>query len=317
MSKKEGTTKKDTAKQTESTNFIKLFKKAKVTSESGSERPLILEEQYKTAYEGIMDAYNAGLYAGLIGPVGVGKTILCRQIAQDLGQGFYWVTFSDLIRPSSLIGSFDPTLVFKIGYSPESFVPGPFTLACLEGSVFLANEINRGDEYVLNSLLDALEEKRLYIPQLRTWIKVHDDFFFIAAMNPVELKGTRSLPQAIKDRIKVWCKLKYPSRKTEEKIILANCPESKLSKNTLDLILDLIIRCRSHQLIEKPPSIRSSIGIAKLLTARMDRENTRKPNNQLIADIANLILPQSIEVLPGQTPEKIVKEVCIEVLGVG
>ena len=316
MSKKEEVT-KPVKKPTTEKNFIKLFNKSKVTSESGSEKPLILEEQYKNAYEGIMDAYNAGLYAGLIGPVGVGKTTLCRQVALDLKRGFYWVTFSDLIRPSSLIGSFDPTLVFKIGYSPESFVPGPFTLACLEGSVFLANEINRGDEYVLNSLLDALEEKRLYIPQLRTWIKVHDDFFFIAAMNPVELKGTRSLPQAVKDRIKVWCTLKYPSRKTEEKIVKANCPEADLSKNTLDLILDLVIKCRNHQLIEKPPSIRSSIGIAKLLAARMTRENTKKPSNQLIANVAHLVLPQSIEVLPGQTPEKIVKEVCIEVLGVG
>ena len=143
------------------------------------------------------------------------------------------MTFSDLIRPSTLIGSFDPTLVFKIGYSPKSFVPGPFTLACLEGAVFLANEFNRGDEYVLNSLLDALEEKRLYIPQLRTWIKVHEDFFFIAAMNPVELKGTRSLPQAIKDRIKVWARLSYPARKTEEKIVRSKCPESELDRNSL------------------------------------------------------------------------------------
>lgn len=269
------------------------------------------------AYEAIMDAYNAELYAGLIGPVGVGKTILCRRIAEDLKRGFYWVTFSDLIRPSTLIGSFDPTLVFKIGYSPESFVPGPFTLACLGGSVFLANELNRGDEYVLNSLLDALEERRLYIPQLRTWVKVHKDFFFIAAMNPLEFKGTRDLPQAVKDRIKVWCRLVYPSRKIEEKIVRSHCPEAELSSTALDLILTLIEKCRSSHQIEKPPSIRTSIGIAKMLAARKKRFKLEDAPNELIAEVASLVLPESIEVLPGQDPNNIVRNLCVEVLGFG
>ncbi|MBD3193210.1 MAG: AAA domain-containing protein [Candidatus Heimdallarchaeota archaeon] len=298
-------------------NFLELFTKSTIPSDSFERTNLILDDQYELAYEGIMDAYNAGLYAGLIGPVGVGKTTLCRKIAQDLDRGFYWITFSDLIRPSSLIGSFDPTLVFKIGYSPKSFVPGPFTLACLEGAVFLANEMNRGDEYVLNTLLDALEEKRLYIPQLRTWIKVHEDFFFIASMNPVELKGTRSLPQAVKDRIKVWCTLKYPSRKTEAKIVQVNCGETRINRETLDLILDIISTCRTHNLIEKPPSIRSSIGMARLIAARMEREGLKKADNKFIAEIAGLVLPHSIEVLPGQDPVAVVRSICYEVLGVG
>ncbi|MHA1639185.1 MAG: AAA family ATPase [Candidatus Heimdallarchaeota archaeon] len=314
MSKKpSGTTKKTI----EDSEFLKIFKESIISSEETEKIDLVLEGQYKMAFEGIMDAYNAGLYAGLIGPVGVGKTTLCRKVAEDLKRGFYWVTFSDLIRPSTLIGSFDPTLVFKLGYSPKSFIPGPFTLACLEGSVFLANEINRGDEYILNSLLDALEEKRLYIPQLRTWIKVHDDFFFIAAMNPSELKGTRSLPRAIKDRIKVWCSLTYPPRKTEEKIVRTQCTVADLERNVLDSILDIITKCRTHDLIEKPPSIRTSIGFAKLIAARMQREKTQRASNALIAEIAQLVLPQSVEVIPGQDASIIIKKICVEVLGIG
>src|ERR1043165_2826878 len=119
--------------------------------------PIVLEGQYKDAYDAMMDAYNAGLYVGLIGPVGSGKTALCRKFAEDLKRPFDWVTFSDLVRPSNLIGSFDPTLVFKYGFAVDAFVPGPFTISALQGGVFLANEMNRGDEYVLNTLLDALE----------------------------------------------------------------------------------------------------------------------------------------------------------------
>ena len=315
MAKKKKTIQKPNKPVAKETDFLTLFNQASITSEQADDVSLIMEEQYTTAYESIMDAYNAGLYAGLIGPVGVGKTVLCRRVADDLQRGFYWVTFSDLVRPSTLIGSFDPTLVFKIGYSAESFVPGPFTLACLEGSVFLANEFNRGDEFVLNSLLDALEERRLYIPQLRTWIQVHPDFYFICSMNPVELKGTRSLPQAIKDRIKVWCRLTYPKRKTEEKIVRSKCPESELDKNTLDLILDLVQKCRSYHSIEKPPSIRSSIGMAKLISARIARLKIKKPNNQIISEVAQIVLPEAIEVLPGHDTYKVIKDLCVEVLG--
>ena len=121
------------------------------------EGDIILEGQYREAYDAMLDAHNAGLYVGLIGPVGAGKTALCRKFAADLGKPFDWVTFSDLVRPANLIGSFDPTLVFKYGFAPEAFVPGPFTISALQGGVFLANELNRGDEYVLNTLLDALE----------------------------------------------------------------------------------------------------------------------------------------------------------------
>src|SRR6056297_3262148 len=186
------------------TKFKKQFEEHRVDSEKDETIEILLEDQYKEAYDTLTDAYNTGLYVGLVGPVGCGKTALCRKFAQDQDIGFSWVTFSDLIRPATLIGTFDPTLVFKLGYSIDSFIPGPFTRAALEGSIFFGNEINRGEEYVLNTLLDALEEKRLYVPQLKTWVKVDREFFFIAAMNPQELRGTRVLPQAFKDRIGVW-----------------------------------------------------------------------------------------------------------------
>src|SRR5260370_31180192 len=80
------------------------------------EADIVLEGQYKDAYDAMMDAYHAGLYVGLIGPVGAGKTALCRKFAPDLGRPFDWVTFSDLVRPSNRIGSVAPALVFRFGY---------------------------------------------------------------------------------------------------------------------------------------------------------------------------------------------------------
>ncbi len=302
------------AESTESTSFSKLVNDRKIV-DIKEKINIVLEGQYKEAYDAMVDAYNAGLFVGLVGPVGCGKTALCRKFAYDLTQEFYWVTFSDLVRPATLIGSFDPTLVFKYGFSPDSYVPGPFSLAALKGGVFLANELNRGDEYVLNSMLDAMEERRLYIPQLKTWLKAHDDFYVIAAMNPSEMRGTRKLPQAIKDRIKVWIHLDYPSKALELKIMNTNCPEYKLDPTTQEKILEFMNQCRNDPEVEAPPSLRTSIGLARFIGERAKRLN--KPvDNTLIANCAKFVLRDSIELKPGSEIDTFLKKLLTRVVGI-
>lgn len=279
-----------------------------------SEADLILEGQYKDAYDAMLDAHNAGLYVGLIGPVGSGKTALCRKFANDLGKPFDWVTFSDLVRPSNLIGSFDPTLVFKYGFAPEAFVPGPFTISALQGGVFLANELNRGDEYVLNTLLDALEERKLYIPALRTWYEVDPAFYLIAAMNPSEQRGTRRLPAAVKDRVKVWVQLGYPKRATEQKIVARQCGEYDLSASHLELVLELVGSTREDPAVDQPASIRSSIGIARLAAQRARRLGVPL-DNAVLAAASRLVLTEAIKMKPGRQVDSYLDNLLLRVLG--
>ncbi len=293
---------------------LKLLEQAKI-EKMQPDMDIILDGQYQEAYNAMLDAHNAGLYVGMIGPVGSGKTSLCRKFAHDLGKPFSWVTFSDLVRPSNLIGSFDPTLVFKYGFSPEAFVPGPFTISALQGGVFLANELNRGDEYVLNTLLDALEERTLYIPALRTWYKVSDEFYLIAAMNPAEHRGTRRLPSAIKDRIKVWYQLGYPNRSTEQKIVQTHCSEYELSDAQIELILEMIDHTRNDPAVETPASIRSSIGIARLAAERARRLNNAL-DNSMLSQAAGLVLMEAVKMKPGRNVEKYINSLVSKTLGV-
>ena len=294
-------------------DFAKLLADKEV-KDLRSSASIVLEGQYKEAYDAMLDAYNAGLYVGLIGPVGSGKTALCRKFAEDLNRPFDWVTFSDLVRPSNLIGSFDPTLVFKYGFDVNAFVPGPFTISALQGGVFLANELNRGDEYVLNSLLDALEERKLYIPALRKWYAVDDAFYLIAAMNPSETRGTRRLPSAIKDRIKVWIQLGYPKRSVEQKIIESHCPEYKLTPAQIELVLELVHRTREDPAVEASASIRSSIGIARLAAERAKRVGTPL-DNLLIAQSARMVLTEAMKMKPGRDVGPFLDKLFTEVLG--
>ncbi len=278
------------------------------------ETPIILEGQYREAYDAMLDAYNAGLYVGLIGPVGSGKTALCRRFAEDLKRPFEWVTFSDLVRPANLIGSFDPTLVFKYGYALEAFVPGPFTVAALSGGVFLANELNRGDEYVLNSLLDALEERKLYIPSLKRWFGVDERFYFIAAMNPSEARGTRRLPSAVKDRIKVWIQLGYPKKSVEQKIVEQHCSEYSLKPRQIELVLEIVHKTRDDAAVAQPASIRSSIAMVRLAAERAKRMN-RPVDNQLLAQAGKLVLREALQMKPGREVESYLDGLFTEILG--
>jgi MoxR-like ATPase len=294
-------------------DYTALLKSKEVT-DLRSDTDIVLEGQYKEAYDAMMDAYHAGLYVGLIGPVGSGKTALCRKFANDLGRPFDWVTFSDLVRPSNLIGSFDPTLVFKYGFSTEAFVPGPFTISALQGGVFLANELNRGDEYVLNTLLDALEEKKLYIPALRTWYQVDKQFYLIAAMNPSENRGTRRLPSAIKDRIKVWVQLGYPKKSTELKIAKSHCAEYDLPPARFEAVMELIHSTREDPAIDQPASIRSTIGIARLAGERARRQGVAV-DNTILAQAARMVLAEALTMKPGRSVESYLDNLLERVLG--
>jgi MoxR-like ATPase len=287
---------------------------SKQVTDMRAESDIVLEGQYRDAYDAMLDAYHAGLYVGLIGPVGSGKTALCRRFAQDLGRPFEWVTFSDLVRPSNLIGSFDPTLVFKFGYSTQAFVPGPFTTSALQGGVFLANEMNRGDEYVLNTLLDALEERKLYIPALRTWYQVDKQFYLIAAMNPSEQRGTRRLPGAVKDRIKVWVQLGYPKRAVEQKIVRTHSGEYELTAARIESILELVHSTREEPAVEQPASIRSSIGIARLSAERAKRLGVAV-DNTIVAQAAQLVLSEAIKMKPGRSVQSYLENLLTRVLG--
>jgi len=180
--------------------------------------------------------------------------------------------------------------------------------------VFLANEMNRGDEYVLNTLLDALEEKKLYIPALRTWYSVDKDFYLIAAMNPSEQRGTRRLPGAVKDRVKVWVQLGYPKRSVEQKIVRSHSAEYDLPPARIEAILELIHSTREEPAVEQAASIRSSIGIARLAAERAKRLGAQV-DNTVLAQAARLILTEAVKMKPGRNIDTYLDNLLTRVLG--
>lgn len=266
---------------------------------------LVNKGQYQEAFELLEDAEACQLTPMLIGPPGTGKTLLARTYAMSRGRDFEWMTLDESTKPVHLVGAFDPVVTINKGFTPESFLPGPLTQMMAFGGIFLANELNRATEFTQNSFLEPLEERSVLLPRLGR-IKAKDEFYLICAANPGDMAGTHRISEALKDRIKVWIKLDYPSRSVEMEIIKANTPESTLSSDFLELTHRIIIETRKSREIERPASVRSGIAIAKLASRKQDAGNL---SLQSFGKIAYQVLQGGIKVRPGISEDSVIKRI--------
>ncbi|MHA1480447.1 MAG: AAA family ATPase, partial [Candidatus Thorarchaeota archaeon] len=163
------------AQDKESLQFAVSFEE-RLAAATEEKVKIVVKEQYREAFDILSDCENARLIPGIIGPPGVGKTLILRAYAQRSKRSFAWITGDEGVRPSHLIGSFNPALVLKKGFNLESFEPGPLLKAMVVGGVFGLNECNRLPEYVQNSLLEPFEEMTANVQRLGR-IKAHEDFF--------------------------------------------------------------------------------------------------------------------------------------------
>jgi MoxR-like ATPase len=249
--------------------FRKMLEKS-IVENIKIEHQVVLKGQYQKAYDLLRDSLDTGITPCLVGPPGVGKSLLARKVAEDTERSFHEVFFDENVTPSRLIGSFDPALVVRNGRNISSFEPGPLIRAMVEGGLFVAQELNRATEFCQNSLISPLEERHYHLFPLGM-VKAHDNFAFVATQNPIETAGTYRLSKVLVDRIGCWIRLGYPTRETEMEIIIENTPAFNLPTSALEKIYDIVDETRQTPSLEVPASPRSGIFLTRLVNRYLTR----------------------------------------------
>ena len=144
----------------------------------------------------------------LEGVPGLAKTTAVKSLAESVGILFQRISFTPDLLPADVIG----TMIYN---------PKEGTFAPRKGPVFtnilLADEINRAPAKVQSALLESMQEHQVTIGD--TTYPLPSPFMVMATQNPIEQEGTYPLPEAQDDRFMLKCKVDYPSKDDERRIM--------------------------------------------------------------------------------------------------
>jgi len=137
-------------------------------------------------------AILAGGHVLLEGVPGLGKTLLCRSVAQALELGFRRIQFTPDLMPADILGT-QVVAEGEDGRKRFEFQAGP-----IFANFVLADEVNRATPKTQSALLEAMSEGAVTTAGERRALP--DPFFVLATQNPIEMEGTYPLPEAQLDR---------------------------------------------------------------------------------------------------------------------
>jgi MoxR-like ATPase len=156
----------------------------------------------------VLTAMAARGHVLLVDAPGVGKTLLCKTIAQALGARFGRVQLTPDLMPMDVTGG----TIYDAHSGKFVFRPGPvFT------NILLADEINRATPKTQSALLEVMEERTVTVDGVTH--RMADPFQVLATMNPQDHDGTFPLPAAQIDRFMVMLELGYPTPEDEVRVL--------------------------------------------------------------------------------------------------
>ncbi len=144
----------------------------------------------------------------LEGVPGVGKTLLAKTLAAQLGGDFKRIQCTADLMPSDMTG----VHVYNEQSRGFELVRGP-----LFADVVLVDEINRTGPKTQSALLQAMEEGAISID--RETYRLRDNFLVIASQNPFEFEGTYPLPESQLDRFLLRMIISYPDPQNEIRVL--------------------------------------------------------------------------------------------------
>jgi MoxR-like ATPase len=262
--------------------------------------------------EAVKSALLADRHIIFVGPPGIGKTTLAKNVAKLTGEKtpFVRVQGSPDLTVEDLLGDIDPIKALKYGpLSIEAFTKGKIFKA--DKGILFFDELNRCPEKVQNALLQVLEEKKATIGSYNVDFDI--DFIFIGTMNP-EDTSTEKLSDVLLDRFDLVY-MRYPeSMDIEKEIVLKK--GKKLDITVSDKLLDLMVyfvrMLREDKNLEKKPSVRASLGLYERSQANALVNRRKNISFEDIREVVVSVLAHRIRLKPSvkylQSPESYIRQ---------
>lgn len=170
----------------------------------------------------------------IVGPPGLGKTTLVRELAAIVDQPLRRCPFNGEMRLGSLVGGKDLRVDEASGQAITSWTDGPLPDSAQRGHWFLADEFDAAPPTVTFVLHPVLEEHRQLMLMDRaggTEVSFHEHFRFIATANTLGYgddsglyAGTGPMNEALLDRFQTVIRMDYPEPDAEQKILMSKAP---------------------------------------------------------------------------------------------
>jgi magnesium chelatase subunit I len=282
-------------------------------------------------------------HAIIVGPPGIGKTTLAKNIAKmlpsvfvndcgfncepespvcpacksgnrmktiKLENRFVRIQGSPDLTAEDLIGDIDPVKALKYGpLSIEAFSPGKIFKA--NNGVLFFDEVNRCPEKLQNALLQVLEEGKATIGSYS--VDLPANFIFIGTMNPDD-SSTEKLSDVFMDRFDIIY-MSYPeSLLVEERIVEKNKGEIEVEfpKDLFTHAVSFVRLLRDDKNLEKKPSVRASIGLIERAKANCAIRKGKIVSFADIEDAVVSVLSHRIKLKPSFKYVKSPKEYVAE-----
>jgi MoxR-like ATPase len=258
---------------------------------------------------------------------GIGKTTLCKALAQSLGCEFRRIQFTPDLMPTDIVG----VNFFNQKTGEFEFQQGP-----IFSQIVMADEINRATPRTQSALLEAMQERQATVDGVT--MALPEPFLVLATQNPIEMEGTFPLPEAQVDRFMIRIKIGYPTPEEESRILQrfegdSVAPQVQavidaaelidaqraLASVTVDeevrgYIVSIAQETRGHAGLSLGASPRAALALYKTSQARaaVDGRDFVTPDDVkhlAVPVLAHRLLPNSTSRLRGRTTEQIVNEV--------
>ena len=170
----------------------------------------------------------------LVGETGTGKTTAIQVIAKILGRKLRILNCHQHTETSDFIGAMRPSR--NNDGKLFEWIDGSLVNAMKDGDIFLMDEISLAQDSALERLNSVLEPGRtLAIAEKPEYeiVHAHENFFFVATMNPGGDYGKRELSPSLRNRFtEIW----VPSIENDQdllEILAANSTQKETKENNI------------------------------------------------------------------------------------